>query len=98
MQVWNVARLRNGIALLGGAISGLLIARLVLKVLAARPDSPTVSWLYTLTAPLVTPLAIIDRDQPRFGAVVEFATVATLIVVISVTALSWVWLGRRRQP
>ncbi|MCS6889185.1 MAG: YggT family protein [Chloroflexus sp.] len=93
----HIQRVRDAIALLGGALSGLLIARLALKILAARPDSPTVTWLYALTGPLVAPLAVLDYEQPRFGAVLEFSALAMLIVVISLTALGWVWLGRMRQ-
>ncbi|WP_322511534.1 YggT family protein [Chloroflexus sp.] len=93
----HIQRVRDAIALLGGALSGLLIARLALKILAARPDSPAITWLYALTGPLVAPLAVLDRDQPRFGAVLEFSALAMLIVVISLTALGWVWLGRMRQ-
>ncbi|WP_298821766.1 YggT family protein [Chloroflexus sp.] len=95
MQINMTGMLREGIALLGGALCGLLVARLVLKVLAARPDSPAVMWLYSLTEPLVMPLAMIDRDQPRFGAVLELSTLATLIVLLSLTALAWAWLGRK---
>lgn len=89
-------RVRDAIALLGGALSGLLIARLVLKLLAARPDSPAITWLYALSGPLVAPFAALDRDQPRFGAILELSTLTTLIVVMIITGLGWLWLGRMR--
>jgi hypothetical protein len=92
-----VVGIREGIALVGGAICGLLTARLVLKILAARPDSPAVIWLYNLSNPLVAPLSILDREQPRFGAILELSTLAMLLILISLTALSWVWLGRIAQ-
>lgn len=97
MPLGQRLRGRDAIAFLGGALSGLLVARLVFKMLAARPDSPAVTWLYTLTGPLVAPLAVLDRNQPRFGAVLELGTLATLMIVICLTVLGWVWLGRMRQ-
>lgn len=89
--------LQEGIALLGGALGGLLVVRLVLKLLAARPDSPAVTWLYHLTDPMVVALAMMDRDQPRFGAILELSTLATLVLIVSLTALIWVGLGRMQR-
>ncbi|GAB4210865.1 MAG: hypothetical protein OHK0022_44710 [Roseiflexaceae bacterium] len=63
--------------LLGG-LWGLLAARLLLKLLAARPTNPAVELLYGLTGPLVALLAPLDARQPRFGAVLEFSTLALL--------------------
>lgn len=97
MSLGQRLRGRDAIAFLGGALSGLLIARLVFKMLAARPDSPAVTWLYALTGPLVAPLAVLDRSQPHFGAVLEFSTLGTLMIIVCLTALGWVWLGRMRQ-
>ncbi|WP_322820672.1 YggT family protein [Chloroflexus sp.] len=89
--------LQEGIALLGGALGGLLVVRLVLKLLAARPDSPAVTWLYNLTDPIVAALAMMDRDQPRFGSILELSTLATLVLIVSLTALIWVGLGRMQR-
>ncbi len=100
MKMWRHMRqwrLRDALATISGALTGALIARLVLKLFAARPDSPAVQWLYALTDPFVAPLMMIDRDQPRFGAVLELSTLATLGVIVSVTALLWIWLGAREQ-
>ncbi|GIV91198.1 MAG: hypothetical protein KatS3mg055_3716 [Chloroflexus sp.] len=97
MKSGSTDQWREIIAILGGTLCGLLIVRLVLKLLAARPASPTVAWLYGLTEPLVTPLTIIDRSQPRFGAVLEFSTLTTLLLIVSVTGLLWVWLGPRKS-
>lgn len=96
MPLGQKLRGQDAMAFLGGALSGLLIARLVLKLLAARPDSPAITWLYALTGPLVAPFAVLDRGQPRFGAILELSTLTTLLVVIIITALGWVWLGRMR--
>lgn len=61
-----------------GAVGALLLARLLLRMLAARPDNPVVAALLSVTAPLVAPFAVLDASQPRFGAVLEFSTLAAL--------------------
>ncbi len=76
-----------------GAIEALLLARLVARILAARPDSPAFTLLYNLTAPLVAPLMWLDLHQPRFGAVLEFST----LVLVGVLALL-AGVLRRRLP
>lgn len=64
-----------------GAVEALLLARLLLRLLAARPDSPSVALLYALTAPLTTPFGFLDQGQPRFGAALEFSTLVVAILV-----------------
>jgi uncharacterized protein YggT (Ycf19 family) len=68
------------IAYLVGALDALLCARLVLRLFAARPDNPVVQALLGITAPLVLPLAFLDAQQPRFGAVLEFSTLVCLLL------------------
>lgn len=69
------------IPLLTGVLEALLLARLVARLLAARPDNPFVSVLYAITEPLVLPLAVLDAQQPRFGSVFELSTLALVAVV-----------------
>lgn len=72
--------------LLVGVIEGLLLVRLVALLFAARPDNPALALLLTLTAPLIAPFAILDRvaNQPQFGARLELATLAALLVVFAI--------------
>lgn len=77
-----------------GAIAALLLARLLLRLLAARPDNPAVQALLGLTAPLVGPLAFLDAAQPRFGAVLEFSTLVCLPLVLLLGAAAWALMGR----
>ncbi len=63
------------------AIEALLLTRLVLKLFAARPDHPVVGFVFAATSPLIRPLAFFDASQPRFGAVLEFSTLACALVV-----------------
>jgi hypothetical protein len=72
----------------------LLLARLLLRLLAARPDNLFVQALLQATAPLVAPLVFLDAGQPRFGAVLEFSTLALfLLLIMAGVALSMI--GRR---
>jgi hypothetical protein len=85
----DAMRARHIIAYLIGGAAGLLLARLLLRLLAARPDNLFVHVLLRATAPLVAPLASLDAGQPRFGAVLEFSTLALfLLLVIVGVALS----------
>lgn len=77
-----------------GAVEALLLARLVARILAARPDSPAFTLLYNLTAPLVAPLAWLDLHQPRFGAVLELST---LVVVVGLAILAGIAGGIQRR-
>lgn len=87
-------RLALALAWLAGATEALLLARLLARLLAARPDNPSISLLYDLTAPLVAPLAIIDAAQPPFGASFERATLVLLFLIPLGAYLIWAWLRK----
>jgi uncharacterized protein YggT (Ycf19 family) len=53
---------------------------LIFKFLVVNSGTPFVSWLYNVTAPLVAPFAKILPNWKFSGFVVDFATVAALIV------------------
>lgn len=75
-----------------GVIAGALLTRLAALLFAARPDNTFVAALLTLTAPLTSPFGVLDRiaGQPRFGAQLDLATMAALLVLGCVTlALQW---------
>jgi hypothetical protein len=78
-----------------GALEALLLARLILRLLAARPDNPVVAALYAVTSP-PAPLAALDAGQPRFGATLEFSTLALFLLVLLVGLLAARSL--RREP
>jgi uncharacterized protein YggT (Ycf19 family) len=84
-----------GVAWTVGAIEGLLLARLLARLLAARPDNPLIQVLDALTAPLLFVLRPLDAGQPRFGAVLEFSTLTLMVVVLGVGFLLWHSLDRR---
>ncbi len=77
-------------AALFGLIESMLLLRLVALLLAARPDNPWITLVMTLTAPFSAPFRILDSwaGQPQFGARLELATIAAMVVVL-VIAVVW---------
>ncbi len=80
-----------------GAVEALLVARLVARLLAARPDNPSIALLYWLTEPLVSVVRALDYDQPPFGAALEFSTLVLLLVIPLLAVLCWYGLITRNQ-
>jgi hypothetical protein len=72
---------RHIIAYIIGGVEALLLARLVLRLLAARPDNPVIAALFAMTPP---PRALVwlDAGQPRFGATLEFSTLALIVLLL----------------
>lgn len=90
----NTRFARHILAYALGAAAALLLARLVLKLFAARPGNPIVATLFTITTPPPF-LAALDAGQPRFGAVLEFSTLALLALVLVIAfLLRRVWASR----
>ncbi|MFQ3664329.1 MAG: YggT family protein [Chloroflexaceae bacterium] len=79
---------------LTGALEGLLLARLVARALAARPDNPAFALLYGITDPLVTPLLALQPDLPPFGAALEWPTLVLALLVLVGSFSLWYWLSR----
>ena len=65
----------------------LLTFRLVLKFLVVNARTPFVAWIYSITAPLVAPFAKILPNWRFSGYVIDFATLAALIVCAIVVYL-----------
>lgn len=86
------------LAWLAGGFEALLLARLAARLLAARPDNPTIALLYRATEPLLAPLAFLDRGQPPFGASLELSTIALAMIVPILAYAAWAWLGRDATP
>src|ERR1700733_668386 len=73
--------LRAFINIVVGTIELLLTFRLIFEFLVVNTGTPFVAWLYGFTAPLVAPFAKILPNWKFSGFVVDFATVAAIIVV-----------------
>lgn len=89
---------RTGVAWLVGATVGGLSARLVVRLLAGRPDNPVFRALNAASDPLVAPLAFLDAGQPRFGAVLEFSTLAAILIVLAAGYVLWQMLPKGSSP
>ena len=72
--------LRAFINIVVGIIELLLTFRLIFKFLVVNAGTPFVAWLYGVTAWLVAPFAKIIPDLKFSGFVVDFATLAALIM------------------
>ena len=79
----NALQARHIIGSVLGGLTALLLARLVLRLVAARPDNPVVAALFALTAPPQA-LAALDAGQPRFGATLELATLALILLLLCI--------------
>jgi hypothetical protein len=92
----NTLLVRHIVAYILGAAAALLLARIVLKLFAARPDNPVVAALFTITTPPPA-LAALDAGQPRFGAALEFSTLALIVLLLALgLLLRRIW--RSRSP
>ncbi len=72
--------LRLLINIVVGVIELLLTFRLIFEFLVVNSSTPFVAWLYGVTAPLVAPFSKILPDWKVSGFVVDFSTLAALIV------------------
>jgi uncharacterized protein YggT (Ycf19 family) len=90
---------RLAAGLVGLAI-GLLLARIVALLFAARPDNPALELLLALSAPLAAPFAALNRitGQPQFGARLDLAALAAIAALLGIAAaLHWLTLRRNRR-
>ena len=72
--------LRAFINLVFGVIGILLTFRLIFEFLVVNSSTPFVAWLYRVTDPLAAPFSNILPNWKFSGFVVDFATIAALIV------------------
>ncbi len=72
--------LRRLVNLVSFIIELLLIIRLIFKFFVVNENTPFVSWIYTITAPLVAPFARILPNWKFSGFVVDFSTLVAIIV------------------
>jgi YggT family protein len=90
----NAPHAQHIIAYILGGLTALLLARLVLRLFAARPDNPIFAALFAITTPLRA-LAALDAGQPRFGAVLEYSTLALIVfLLVAGLLLRWLWQSR----
>ena len=72
--------IRTLVNIVFGIIEFLLALRFIFKFFAVNPNTPFVAWLYSATASLVSPFAKILPNLNLGGFVIDFVTLAALIV------------------
>jgi uncharacterized protein YggT (Ycf19 family) len=72
--------LRAFISIVVGIIELLLTFRFIFKFLVVNTGTPFVAWVYKVTEPLAAPFAKILPNWKISGFVVDFATVAAIVV------------------
>jgi hypothetical protein len=71
----------------------------IFKFLTVNTETPFVAWLYSVTAPLVAPFAKILPNWKFSGFVVDFATVAAMIVfTLAGGLLLMIFSYSRKEP
>jgi len=75
----------------------LLTFRLIFEFLVVNPGTPFVAWLYGVTAPLVAPFSKILPNWKFSGFVVDFATVAAIIVFALAGSLLLMFIPHPRK-
>lgn len=80
---WRASQL---VYLLFGVIDGLLLIRLVLKLLAANPHSPFASWIYGVTDFFLAPFRNL---LPSIGNEQSVLEVSVLVAILVYALLGW---------
>lgn len=72
-----------------GVCETILATRLVVRLLAARPDNPFIQAFYAVTDPVIAPLQTLDAMQPRFGAILELSTLTLMTAIFLLGYVLW---------
>jgi YggT family protein len=89
--------IRTFINIAASIIEIFLTFRLVFKFLPVNPRTPFVAWLYGVTERLVSPFANILPNWRFSGFVIDFATLAALIVYAVAGSVLLMILPRSRK-
>jgi uncharacterized protein YggT (Ycf19 family) len=76
--------IRTLVNIVVGVIEFLLSLRFIFEFFTVNVSTPFVAWIYSVTAGLVSPFARIVPDLKLGGFVIDFATLAALIVYVLV--------------
>jgi uncharacterized membrane protein len=84
-----------------GLIEGLILIRLILKVLGANQAAGFAEFIYGITAPLVAPFMGLFNNQAYGQSVLELSSIVALIVYALVAwllaKLVWILVGETRS-
>ena len=94
-------KVRQGIYLIFGIIEGLIAIRFVLRALGANSEAGFASFVYGITAPLLTPFVGLFGTPQNNGSVLELHAIVAIIVYALVAwglaKLAWLLLGETRR-
>ena len=94
-------KVRQGIYLIFGIIEGLIAIRFVLRALGANPQAGFASFVYGITAPLLTPFVGLFGTPQSNGSVLELHAIVAIIVYALVAwglaKVAWLLLGETRS-
>ena len=94
-------KVRQGIYLIFGIIEGLIAIRFVLRALGANPEAGFASFVYGITAPLLTPFVGLFGTPQSNGSVLELHAIVAIIVYALVAwglaKVAWLLLGETRS-
>lgn len=77
---YTLARTARAVYFIFGLFEALIAIRVVLRLLAANPNSSFASLIYSLTRPLVAPFRGLFTDPNMGRAVFEFSSLVAIVV------------------
>jgi uncharacterized membrane protein len=84
-----------------GIIEGLIVIRIVLKMLAANASAGFAEFIYGITAPLVAPFFGLFGNPTSQGSVLELHSIVALIAYALlgwvISRLAWILVGETRS-
>ena len=84
-----------------GLVEGLILVRMILKVLGANPAAGFAEFIYGITAPLVAPFVGLFSNPSYQTSVLELSSIVALIVYALVAwllaKLVWILVGETRS-
>jgi hypothetical protein len=84
-----------------GLVEGLILVRMILKVLGANPAAGFAEFIYGITAPLVAPFVGLFSNPSYQNSVLELSSIVALIVYALVAwllaKLVWILVGETRS-
>jgi hypothetical protein len=83
-QAATIARARQVIYFVFGAIEGLLALRFVLLLLGANEGAPFVTFIYRLSRPFVYPFLGIFGEPTLGASVIEWSSLVAIIVYMAI--------------
>jgi hypothetical protein len=87
--------------LLLGGVEGFILIRLAIRAASANPDSSFVSFIYTVTGPMVFPFHGVLAEPLVQGAVIDVASFVALVVYIclgwAITRILWLRISGRQS-